>query len=113
MEAKTALITKRRRSKIRIARVDRRAAGQRHMGERWTTVILQSTKQRISIDLIARAIQKAAAVVTAEIVSMRGNCTAVVEDVSARYACVEDGISDLNHPSELIRRVVETAAEVR
>ena len=35
-----------RRSKIRIARINRRAAGQWHVRERWSAVILQRSKQR-------------------------------------------------------------------
>jgi hypothetical protein len=52
--------------------------------ERRAAVILQRAKQRIGIDLIARAIQVAAAVIAADIVSMRRDGAAVVEDVFAR-----------------------------
>ena len=38
-------------SKIRIARVNRRAAGQRQMRERGVAVILQWTEKRIGIDM--------------------------------------------------------------
>ena len=51
------------------------------MRKRWTTVVLQRTKQRISIDLIARASQITGAVIAAEIISIRGDGAAVVEDV--------------------------------
>jgi len=39
-----------------------------------TTVILQWAKQRIGVDLIAGAIQIAAAVVAANVVAVRGDC---------------------------------------
>jgi len=43
------------------------------MGKRWPAVILQWAKQGIGIDLVARAVQKTAAIVTTDIVSLRGN----------------------------------------
>jgi hypothetical protein len=51
-----ALIEERRRSKVRIARVNGRATWQQRMCECAATVILQRTKQRIGVDLIAGAI---------------------------------------------------------
>ena len=66
------------------------------MRKRWTTVVLQRTKQRIGIDLIARAIQITAAVIAAEIVSLRGDGAAAVEDVCTQCAGIQDCIGDLN-----------------
>ena len=43
------------------------------MRERWSTVIPQRTKQRIGVDLIAGAIQKTAAIIAADVISMRGD----------------------------------------
>jgi len=83
MEASAALVTEWRRSKVRIARVDRRATGQRHVCQRWAAIILQRTEQRIGIDLIPRAIQITAAIIAAKIVSMRSDGAAAVEDVFA------------------------------
>ena len=51
------------------------------MRERWSTVIPQRTKQRVGVDLIARTNQKAAAVITAEVIAVRGDGGAVVDDV--------------------------------
>ena len=111
MEATATLVDRWRRSKVGIACVDRRAAKQRHVCQRWAAVILQRTKQRIGIDLIAWAIQITAAIIAAEIVSMRRDLAAVVEDVFARCAGVEDCVSGFNSGrSELIRDVVDTAA---
>ena len=84
-------------SEIWIARVYRRAAGQRHVRERRATVILQRTKQRIGIDLIARAVQVTAAIVAADIVPMRRDHAAVVENVFARCTGIENGVGDLNN----------------
>jgi hypothetical protein len=57
-------------SKIRIACVNRRATRQWQMRERWPTVILELTKQRIGVDLIARSSQNAAAIITADVIPM-------------------------------------------
>ena len=47
MEARATLVAERRWSKVRIARVDRRATGQRHVCQRWTAITQRRTKQRI------------------------------------------------------------------
>jgi predicted alpha/beta hydrolase family esterase len=94
MEARAALVKERRRSKVRIASVDRAAAWQRQVCERWTTVVLQRAKQRIGIDLIARAIQITAAIIAAEIVSIRVDGAAAVEDVFARCAGIQDCVGE-------------------
>ena len=84
------------RVKLRIARVNRRAARQRQMRERWSTIILQRTKQRIGVDLIARASQKAAAVIAADVIAVRGDGAAVVEDVFSECAGVEDRVRNIS-----------------
>jgi hypothetical protein len=78
------------RSKIWIACVNRRAARQQHVCQRRTAVILQRTEQRVGIDLIARAIQITAAIVAADVISMRRHCAAVIEDILPRRAGVEN-----------------------
>ena len=90
-----ALVVRRWRSKVRIALVNRWAAGKQCMRERRAAVVLQRTKQRIGVDLIARAGQITAAVIAAEVVSMRGDGTAVSEDVFARCTGIEDCVGDL------------------
>src|ERR1041385_4069434 len=94
IEARAPLVVKWRWSKTRIAGVDRRAARQRHVRERRAAVILQRYKPRICIDLIAWPVQITAAIVAADIVSMRCDRAAVVENVFARCACIEDRVGD-------------------
>jgi hypothetical protein len=52
--------------------------------------------QRIGIDLIARASQITAAIIAAEIVSIGADRAAVIEDVFARRAGIQDYVGDLN-----------------
>ena len=66
------------------------------MRKGWAAVILQGAKQGVGVDLIAWAGQVAAAVIAAEIVSIRGDCAAVIEDVFARRAGIQDCVGDLN-----------------
>jgi hypothetical protein len=40
------------------------------MGKRWPAVILQWAKQRIGIDLVARAVQQTAAIIATDVVSV-------------------------------------------
>ena len=81
---------------VRIAGVNRWAARQQRVRKGWAAVILQRTKQRIGVDLIARASQITAAVIAAEIVSKRRDGAAVIEDVFARCAGIQDCVGDLN-----------------
>ena len=63
------------------------------MRKGWAAVILQRTKQRIGIDLIAWASQITAAIIAAEVVSKRGDGAAVIEDVFARCAGIQNSVS--------------------
>ena len=81
---------------VRIAGVNRWAARQQRVRKGWAAVILQRTKQRIGVDLIARASQITAAVIAAEVVSKRRDGAAVIEDVFARCAGIQDCVGDLN-----------------
>src|SRR6266481_3291112 len=110
IEANAALVAQRRRSKARITRVDRQITRQRQMRERRTAVILQRTKQRIGIDLIAGTNQKTAAVIAADVVSIGRNRAAVVNDVFSRDAGVEDRISSFKCPTELPSQIVDATA---
>ena len=74
------------------------------MRKGWAAVILQRTKQRIGVDLIARAGQITAAIIAAEIVSNRGDCAAVVEDVFARCTGIQDCVGNLNDIAPGTRR---------
>ena len=64
------------------------------MSERRAAVVLQRAKQRIGVDLIARPMQIAAAIIAADVVSVRRDRAAVVENVFARCACIEDCVGD-------------------
>ena len=87
--------------KVRIAGVNRWAATRQRVREGWAAVIQQRTKQRIGVDLIARAVQITAAVIAAEIVSDRGDGAAAVEDVFAQCAGIQDCVGDLTLPPSL------------
>ncbi len=79
------------------------------MCKRWAAVVLQRTKQRIGIDLIAWAIQITAAIIAAKIVSIRGDGAAAVEDVFARCAGIQDCVGDLNDATTKLPPVVINA----
>ena len=53
---------------------------------------MQGAKQRISINLIARAIQITATVIAAEVIAERLNGAAVVDDAMSDRAHLEDGV---------------------
>jgi hypothetical protein len=65
IKTRATLVEERRRSKVRIACVNRRTAGQQRVGKGGTAIILQRTKHWIGIDLIARASQGTGGIVTA------------------------------------------------
>ena len=87
-----SLVVRRRRSEVRIAGVNCWAARQQRVRKGWAAVILQRTEQRIGIDLIARAGQITAGIIAAEIVSKRGDRAAIIEDVFARCAGIQDSV---------------------
>ena len=89
-----ALIEERRGSKVWVASVNSRTAGQQCVGECRATVVLERAEQRLRIDLVSRAVQIPAGIITAEIEAMRRHRAAVIEKRSIRYAAVEDGITD-------------------
>jgi hypothetical protein len=57
------------------------------VGECWSTIVLQGAQHRIGIDLVARAIQKTAAIITTDVVAMSDKAAAIIKDVDARGAC--------------------------
>jgi len=95
VKSRSALVEKGRWSKVRVARINSRAASQQLMGESRAAVVLQWAEQRISVDLIARAVQIPAGIITAEIVPVGSHRAAAVEKGSAPGAAVEDGIADI------------------
>jgi hypothetical protein len=98
IERTASLVVERRRTEVRIAGVNRWAPRQQRVRKGWAAVILQGTKQRIRIDLIARASQITGGVIAAEIVSLRGDGdgAAAVEDVCTQCAGIQDCVGDLN-----------------
>ena len=62
------------------------------MCERRAAIVLQRAKQWIGIDLIAGAIQIAAAVVAANIVAVRGDCAEIIDNTMSSRAHVEDRV---------------------
>ena len=100
-----SLVVRRRRSEVRIAGVNRWAARQQRVRKGWAAVILQGTKQWIDVDLIARAGQVAAGIIAAEIVSIGCDRAAIIEDVFARCAGIQDSVS---HDQR--RRVIDAAS---
>ena len=88
-KSRPALVEERRRSKIRIACVNRRAAGQQRMGECRPAVVLQWAKYWIGVDLVARAIQITAAIIATDVVAMSDKAAAIIKDVDARGACFQ------------------------
>ncbi|PYL71147.1 MAG: hypothetical protein DMF26_20005 [Verrucomicrobia bacterium] len=87
------MIVVRRWGEVRIACVNGRAAGQQFIGKCRPPVILQWAKQGIGIDLVPRAVQKTAAIVTTDIVSLRRDRASIVRDVRARR--IENAVPNL------------------
>jgi len=54
----------------------------------WAAVVLQGTKNRISVDLVARTGQKTAAIIAGEVVTKGADRAAVVEEGSAASASI-------------------------
>src|SRR6266542_4272372 len=71
IKARAALVVERRRSEVRVTRINGRATGQQLMCECRAAIVLQWAKHGIGVDLIARFGQDTAAVVATEIVSGR------------------------------------------
>ena len=95
---------------VRIAGINRRAARQQRVRKGWAAVILQRTKQRIRIDLIARASQITAAVIAAEVISKRRDGAVVIEDVFARRAGIQDCVGNLNDTINNVPLVINASA---
>ena len=106
IERTASLVVERRWSEVRIAGVNRWAARQQRVREGWAAVILQRTKQRIGIDLIARAGQITGAVIAAEVVSKRRDGAAVIEDVFTGRAGIQNYVGDLNDTRGRVHRLV-------
>ena len=93
------MVEVRRWSEVGIARIDCGTAVQQLMSERGSSVILQRSKHGIGIDLVARAVQKTAAIVTTDIIAVRGDGAPIVRDVGTE-ASFQDGIPDRERPTD-------------
>ena len=65
------------------------------MSEGWTAVVLQRAKQRVSIDLIARASQIATSIIIAEIVTVRSDGASVVDNISSGIASFQNRVCQI------------------
>jgi hypothetical protein len=110
IKVRTALVVERRRSEAGITGINGGAASQQLVRECQAAIVLQRAKHRIGVNLITRAVQKTASVIAAEIVSMRCDRAAVVEDVFPRRARVEDCISGFNRRPVLVPHVGDATA---
>jgi hypothetical protein len=60
------------------------------MSESGSSIILERSKHRIGIDLVAGAVQETAAIVTTDVVAMSDKAATIIKDVGARGACFQD-----------------------
>jgi hypothetical protein len=58
------------------------------MGECRPAVVLQWAKYWIGVDLVSWTVQITTAIIAAEVVTKRGNCSTIIEDVFANVAGV-------------------------
>jgi hypothetical protein len=68
------------------------------MSESRSSIVLKGSKHGISVDLVPRVVQKTAAIVATDIVAVRGDGTAAVENICARTSRIQDAVSDLKSP---------------
>lgn len=69
------------------------------MSESWSSIVLERSEDGIGIGLVSRAVQETTAIITADIVAVRGNSTAAVENICARSSRIQDTVSDLKCPA--------------
>src|SRR5947208_17012317 len=68
------------------------------MSECGSSIVLKRSKYRIGIDLVARPVQESAAIVTTDVVAVRGDRASIVRDVGTE-ASFQDGIPDRDRPT--------------
>ena len=64
------------------------------MGEGGTPIVLQWPQQGVSVELVARAVEKVVTVIATNIVTQRCHCAAIGMDILTRATCIQNGISD-------------------
>ena len=69
------------------------------MSESGSSIVLKRSKYRIGIDLVARPVQETAAIVTTDVVAVRGDRASIVRDVGTE-ASFQDGIPDRERPTD-------------
>ena len=69
------------------------------MGEGRTAIVLKWAQYRIGTNLVAGRRQKATAVVTADVVALRGDRARVPNDIGALHTSLQDSIRDLERSS--------------
>ena len=83
-----ALIIERRRRETWVTRVDSWALGIRSVGLCRAAVVLKQAQNRVRVGLVSWTAQITTAIIAAEVVTKRGNCSTIIEDVFANVAGV-------------------------
>src|SRR6266511_802029 len=113
IKVRAALAVERRRSEVRITRINGRAAEQQLMRECGAAIVLQWAKHRIGVDQIAGTGQDTAAVVAADIVAKRCDRAGVIDDISSCCAGFEDRACHNNRRlTTIVAKAIDAAAVV-
>jgi hypothetical protein len=83
-----ALIIEGRRRETWVTRVDSWALGIRSVGLCRATIVLKWAQNRVRVGLVSGTVQITTAIIAAEVVTKRGNGSAIIEDVFAKVARV-------------------------
>ena len=65
------------------------------MSESGFAIILEGSKHRVGVDLVAWAVQKTTAIIATDVVAMSDKAAAIIKDVDARDACFQDRVPKL------------------
>src|ERR1041385_8895864 len=68
----------------------------------WSSIILQRPKQGICVELVSWAGQVTAAIVAAEVIAVRRNRAAVVDNIGAQVASVQNRVFNLKYPQPIV-----------
>ena len=88
VKPRAALIVERRWREIWVTRVDSWALGIRSVGLCTATVVLKGAQNRIRVGLVSGTVQITTGIIAAEVVTKRGNCSTIIEDVLANVGGV-------------------------
>src|SRR5437773_10130773 len=81
------------------------------MGEGRTSVILQWAKHRIGIDLVTHSCQNAAAIIVAEVITVRGSST-VINDVSSPSPSLKNSVPNRYRPAAVVDAATDVGGPV-